>query len=232
MSKLYIISGSSKGLGKGLVEELISENKVIGLSRSNDFEHPNFKWIPLDFAKPDTLEDIELEITQEVVLINNAGWIGPIKKVGNQKASELTDLFNINVTSQFVLTNQIIKQLKGNPITIINISSGASTNPIDGWSAYCSSKSALDMFSYVLDKELKMQGIQARVYALAPGVIDSSMQADIRSSSEEEFSRLNDFKSMKEEGELVHPNQVAKKIIYLVNHPEKFQEVKVSVRDF
>lgn len=234
MSKLFIITGSSKGLGKGLVDALVSDHKVIGISRSNDFQHENFTWLKCDFVNPKSIDELSLELNaEEVILINNAGWIGPVKHIGNQDTSEVVDLFNINVSSVFAMTNKLVSWSKetGNKLTVINISSGAAQAVIDGWSAYCASKAAINSFSEILQHEAKLNNLPIRVHALSPGVIDSPMQAEIRTADSSDFSRIADFQGMKENGELQTAEETADKVLFILDNPEKFSDVLVSVRE-
>src|SRR5690606_10427041 len=87
---LYIITGSSKGLGKALAEQLTKsdQNLVVGISRSTMEEKDNFRPVELDLADTDLLlsqfDNIFPEGDfQNVFLINNAGWIGEIAPLGN-----------------------------------------------------------------------------------------------------------------------------------------------------
>lgn len=234
MSKLFIVTGSSKGLGRGLVENLVQNHPVIGISRSNDFEQENFTWLKCDFANPQSIDELSLELnTEEVVLINNAGWIGPVKHVGNQDTQEVVNLFNINVSSVFAMTNKLVLWTKetGKKLTVINISSGAATAVIDGWSAYCASKAAVNSFSEIVQHEANLNKLPIRVHAMAPGVIDSPMQAEIRTADSSDFSRIADFQGMKENGDLQTAEETAEKVLFILDNPERFSEVIVSVRD-
>ena len=234
MDKLFIVTGSSKGLGKGLVDALIKDHKVIGISRTNDFQHSSFTWLKCDFSQPASIDSLDLNIeADEIVLINNAGWIGPIKHVGNQSSQEIVDLFNINVSSVFAITNKLVSWTKktGNKLTVINVSSGAATAVIDGWSAYCASKAAINSFSEILQHESKLNKLPIRVHALSPGVIDSPMQAEIRNTESTDFSRVADFQGMKENDELQTAKETAEKVLFIIDNPDRFSEVLVSVRD-
>src|SRR5690606_33313433 len=86
---LYIVTGSSKGLGKALVEQLSGsdQNLVVGISRSAMEEKDNFLPIGLDLVDTDLLISRLDHIFpagdfQHVFLVNNAGWIGEIATLG------------------------------------------------------------------------------------------------------------------------------------------------------
>ncbi|MBO1261745.1 SDR family NAD(P)-dependent oxidoreductase [Bordetella holmesii] len=90
---------------------------------------------------------------------------------------------------------------------IINISSGAGRNPTAGWGVYCATKAAVDMYSRVLKTEHGASGV--RVVSLAPGIVDTGMQADIRSSDPQAFPGLTRFQDFHATGKLSAPADVA-----------------------
>jgi len=71
-----------------------------------------------------------------------------------------------------------------------------------------------------------------RLFSVAPGILDTDMQAKIRSAKPEDFPAVDRFKTYDLEDLLSSPAEVAEKIYYLVQHPEKFDEVVLDVRDF
>jgi benzil reductase ((S)-benzoin forming) len=86
------------------------------------------------------------------------------------------------------------------------------------------------MFSKVAAEDLKQKGF--KVYSLAPGIVDTEMQAEIRKADQSEFPALERFTKYKSEGQLSPAEEVADKIFYLLSHPELFPEVIQDVRDF
>jgi benzil reductase ((S)-benzoin forming) len=115
---------------------------------------------------------------------------------------------------------------------VINISSGAANSAIDGWSGYSSSKAALNQLSLVAEEESKLKGLGIKYYALSPGIIDTNMQKDIRSSSPENFSNRDKFLSYKKNGDLSSPEETAVKIHYLIENYSNFEEVVQDVRAY
>jgi NAD(P)-dependent dehydrogenase (short-subunit alcohol dehydrogenase family) len=71
---------------------------------------------------------------------------------------------------------------------VINISSGAAHNPLEGWSAYCSAKAGLAMLTSAIALECADAGV--RVFGLSPGVIDTDMQAAVRASGINRISQI------------------------------------------
>lgn len=238
---LYIITGSSKGLGKALTEQLTKsdQNLVVGISRSAMAGQDNFLPIALDLADTDLLisrlDSIFPEGDfQDVFLINNAGWIGEIASVGKLDPAGFQRIQAVNVVAPALLINEFVKrvQYQEGKKVVVNISSGAAVKAIDGWSGYCSSKAALNQLSLVAEEESKLRQLGIKYYALSPGIIDTSMQEEIRSASKEDFSNIEKFRAYKSHNQLSSPEEVAGKVLYLLNHTDKFPDVLQDVRDF
>jgi benzil reductase ((S)-benzoin forming) len=237
----YIITGTSRGLGKAFVEALLKDeqNFVFGISREQTIHHSRYKHLSLDLSDSNVLKNLQLPIdltANKLVLINNAGRLGDIKHVPNLDVEDVVTTYLLNNAAPVVLSSLFLSQtnhFKGERI-IINISSGAAHRPIDGWSVYCSSKSGLDMFTKVVNEELKLSGNHenTRCFSIAPGVVDTNMQQEIRSAESENFSSLQTFKDFKNNDELVAPNEVAKKIITILTDWKTIQDAVFSVRDY
>jgi len=240
--KYIFITGSSKGLGKALAELFLeqSNTQVIGIARTCTIQHENYTHHPLDLSNPEMVNSFtfpQLTDAEEILLINNAGMLNPIKKIGTFSAEEVSRNIQVNLTSPIVLSNHFIKQFQQLECKrmIINISSGAGKKPIDGWAAYCSTKSGLNMFSEVMQAEQNLISYvykRIRVIALSPGVIDTEMQAEIRESNSSDFSAVEQFKSYKQNGELQSAQQTAGKIISNLHLLFDKENVICSLRDY
>jgi benzil reductase ((S)-benzoin forming) len=238
---LYIITGASKGLGMALKNALLKlpHTSVIGISRSAQKPEDNFTPVQLDLGDAKSLIDKIAQIFpegayEEIVLINNAGWIGEIAYNGNLSPEAIVSIHAVNVIAPALLMNSFMKTYKhheGSKI-IVNISSGAAAKIVDGWSGYSASKAALNQMTMIAQRESDLKNMGFKLFALSPGVIDTPMQATIRSASQNEFSSLSKFKSLKEEGTLSTPEDIAQKVLYLIAHPNEFGEVLQDVRRF
>lgn len=150
------------------------------------------------------------------------------------KAEEVANAFHVNLVAPVLLTNSFLKFYDSAEVqkVIINVSSGAGKNAVDGWSVYCATKAGLDMFTRTIVEELKIDGKRnVFAFAVAPGIVDTAMQDHIRSVSAGDFSRLQHFIDYKNTDQLAHPDFVAQKFLAILEHPEKFKDVLFSVKD-
>jgi benzil reductase ((S)-benzoin forming) len=112
------------------------------------------------------------------------------------------------------------------------VSSGAGKNPVDGWSVYCATKAGIDMYTRTLAEELKIDGKKhIFAFAVAPGIVDTAMQDQIRTASSGDFSRVSAFIEYKNTDQLAHPDFVARKYLTILELPEKFKDVVFPVKD-
>ena len=234
----YFITGSSKGLGKSLAELLLQNenNFVFGYARSSSIIHKRYYHKHVDFANLEAVQKIkfpELKDAKKVVLINNAGVVGEIKHVGKLSNQKIMDCYTINLIVPTILTNEFVKtyQKVATEKLVLNISSGAAQSAIDGWSAYCATKAGLDMFSRVLQEESNIDKTNIKVLSIAPGIVDTEMQQQIRNSDTSNFSNLNRFVEYKKNGDLANAEETAKKIIRFIDEPNLAKDVVCSVRD-
>ncbi len=235
----YYITGTSRGIGKAMAEFLLRDpqNVVIGLSRTNSLSHPNFTFHKLDLCDLDAVRKFSFAYhpdAKKIWLINNAGALSQIKPVGKLNAEKIIRDYHLNLVAPSLLMNTFIDTFKGQACDrlILNISSGAGKNPIDGWSTYCASKAGLDLFSRVVDQEQKTTSKNdIRIFSIAPGVVDTQMQVDIRSAASADFSRLNDFHTYKNDNILADPHLIAEKYFSILAKLENPETIVFSVKD-
>jgi len=240
LNSLLILTGHSQGLGKAILDVYLKKGnfKVLGISRTSlKLDHPNFSELSIDLSDLDLLESKLSALFpsgdfMNILLINNAGWIGDVKPIGKLEAKKLRDQVNLNLLAPMYLINAFLGVYKANSAKkiICNISSGAASRPVEGWAGYCSTKAGLSMFSQVLAKENDDPSF--RVFSLAPGIVDTPMQGEIRKSNEADFPDISKFVSYKEKGDLSSPESVAQKVSYLMDHDSEFQDVIQDVRNF
>lgn len=231
---LFYITGTSSGIGLALANLLLQDknNTVVGISRRNTIKHPQYHHVVHDLSTPILMNIFETVDSsyQKIVLVNNAGMVGPIVFTGNQSYEQILQNYTVNLAAPTLLCNNFIATYKNHSAlkVIINVSSGAGKQAIESWSTYCASKAALDMLS----KVIQLEHPEFKVFAVAPGIVDTEMQDHIRNANSKDFPHLDRFISYKKNNELSTTNQVAKKYLKLVEEPELFDQVIFSVRDF
>lgn len=249
--KHYIVTGSSKGLGKSIVEELFHENHQIHcisrygnsiLVKKAEKMNANLLEYLFDLNNLNHLEElvnrvfsnIDLNSVDEIALINNAGVIHPITPIERCDAEGIISNIHVNLIAPMLLTKGFIQFTENLNIrkTIMNISSGAGKRPVPSWSSYCSSKAGLDLFSRTVAAEQVDSTYPVKVISVAPGVVDTNMQDEIRSSNVEDFSSVEQFRKYKEEGNLFSPEMVATKLVEILNKDSIENGSVLDVRQF
>jgi benzil reductase ((S)-benzoin forming) len=218
---IYIVTGVSRGMGKAIVELYLKKgHQVIGVGRSHSFSNENFSFVKCDLSDVESVKTVfqNHEFNEAVTLINNAGIIGTIQRLSDQKELDLGTVMTVNVTAPMLLLHAVYSKMKNKAdFTVANISSGAANRAIPSWASYCASKAALNMITEAFYLEEQEKGVDLKVYAVAPGVIDTGMQEQIRNTSLENFSALENFKQMKNEGVLFSAEEAASRLEKLLN---------------
>ena len=225
--RVFVITGISRGLGEKIAQELINNKEtVIGIGRNfteqqkedSRMNPDQFQVLNCDLSDISDVTNLIAKLERilsgkfnEIIFINNAGIIEPIKKIG--EFSNNVDIYNhinINYVSPSIIINSLVKLIENNmKLKILNITSGAAERPIEGWSLYCSTKKATKMFLDVLNEENNKVVIKH----IDPGVMNTEMQHSIRNSHEGDFPTVNQFRNYKETGRLLEPSDVAVKVL-------------------
>ena len=229
---MIFITGVSRGFGKAIAELYLSKGeKVTGIGRSSTIEHPNFSFIQCDLSNLEAVRNIQFtSFSEPVVLINNAGIIGEIKRLSDMDVSSIDEVMTVNVSAPIILTQSLYKMVENkDSFTLVNISSGAANRAIPSWASYCASKAALNMFTETFFLEEREKGNHPKVFAVAPGVIDTDMQGEIRATNPENFSSLSNFHALRDENKLFSPQEAAQRLDHLI-HSEQIEGVFIDLR--
>ena len=162
-NKNIIITGGSSGIGMNLKNKLVKLScNVIDFSQSNGHDITDYDEIK---------KYIDNNISNIDILINCAGYIEP-KNILDMELNEWNKHIDVNLTSIFFLTKNLINKFKNNGV-ILNISSPSSNKTRRGWSAYCCTKAALNSFTLNCSEELKEKNIM--VNAISPTKTNTPM---------------------------------------------------------
>ena len=233
----FFLTGDSSGIGSALAQIILQDesNILFGLSRRSREEKERFHPLQLDLidqAQVDKFHFPDIKDADKIILVNNAGMLGPVKPLFEQNNKEIEQVYNLNTIAVAKLIAKFIQKYEDEELLIINISSGAANNAIQGWSTYCSSKSALDMLTSVLIEDLKFRNINnVQVYSVSPGVIDTPMQGAIRNSEKENFALHGQFFDLKTNNELVNPKTASELIYKIFSEPQFFGDRFINLRN-
>ena len=123
------------------------------------------------------------------ILVNNAGVIEPIGALVQSDPTAWRRSIEVNLVGAYHAARATLpRMLEAGKGTVINVSSGAAHRPLEGWTAYCSAKAGLAMLTSAIALECADAGV--RVFGLAPGVIDTDMQAAVRASGINRISQI------------------------------------------
>jgi len=200
--KTVMITGASRGIGESAARAFAQAGaKVALLARSGDSIARIASEIgdaaiaiPCDVSRFKDVQsafDKTAKIFGEVnVLINNAGVIDPIGPLSLIDPKDFTRAIDINLMGVMHGMRIALPAMAGTGGgTIINISSGAATNAVEGWSAYCASKAAVLMLTRMGDTENRDAGL--RVMGLSPGTVATDMQREIKKSGVGPVAKLD-----------------------------------------
>ncbi|KAI0468823.1 short-chain dehydrogenase [Xylaria cf. heliscus] len=217
MSKAFIVTGASRGLGLAIARALLrGSHRVFLVARAEDAlralksEYGD----SVHYASAD-LSDLKVApgIVASAVkafggidgLVVNHSTLSPITKIFESDAEEWRRAFDINVFSAVALVKEAIPELRKSHGRVIFISSGASSNAYIGWGAYGTSKAALNH----LCAHLAIEEPTITAVTISPGKVDTAMQKQIREEGHASMSPdvHASFVAEHENGRLLNPDQ-------------------------
>jgi benzil reductase ((S)-benzoin forming) len=223
-----IVTGHSRGLGEAVASHLLSRGMPVlgivrGVSATLAERHRGaLTEVQLDLG--DTRAVAEwlrgaalrefLHGVEMAVLVNNAGIVQPTGPLPTQDVDTIARAVTVNVSAALMLSAAFIVATEhGGDRRILHVSSGAARNAYAGWSVYCATKAALDHHAraVTLDRTARL-----RISSVAPGVIDTDMQAEVRATTDDKLPSRQRFVDMKREGRLISPDQAGRGLVDLL----------------
>jgi benzil reductase ((S)-benzoin forming) len=231
MSKILIITGGSKGIGKGIIDAYQNEGfQIFSISRTKNQDFEAVKQIKFDLSRADGIaglltkifDDLNPEEVEKITLINNAGTLGKIGRV--EDITDIEKTVSLNTIAPLILTSTFISLTKNWECKkqVISISSGAAQKPYYGWTVYCATKAAIDMMTKTIALEQDSIENGVKIIAIYPGVVDTEMQAQIRTSDKQSFASIDRFLELKATNSLANATTVGKQI-FAISHDEKIE---------
>lgn len=219
--KRAVVVGASRGLGAALARHLAAEGAAVALvARSRERAAEVARSIGATGARAiavggdaaryadmqRAMAECGARLGRADILVNNAAVIEPIARFVETDPAAWAENIGVTLLGAYHAARAFLADGAAAGRVIVNVSSGAAHQPLEGWSAYCAAKAGLHMLTLALAAELGEQGL--RVYGYAPGLVDTAMQETIRASGINPISR-------KRRDELAPADEPARIIAYL-----------------
>jgi NAD(P)-dependent dehydrogenase (short-subunit alcohol dehydrogenase family) len=250
MPHLTILTGASRGMGLAMAQQLLAAgHDLLCIARHiNDALAAQAvqagrrceQW-PQDLARGDTaaarletwLQAQDGGALASVTLINNAGLVPRIASVDDIPATQLAEAMRVDLEAPMLLAGAFLRATASwqVPRRILNISSGLGRRPMAAQAAYCTAKAGLDHFSRCVALEQAALPNGARICSLAPGVVDTDMQVQLRGADAARFPDRDRFVGLKDKGMLSSPDQAAARVLAYLERADFGSNPVADVRD-
>jgi benzil reductase ((S)-benzoin forming) len=254
MQDLVILTGASRGLGLAMARELIAPGRpLLCLSRQtrpdlNDLARTRgatvMQWsVDLADAAPvaarlgQWLSQLDAPSVASLTLINNAGMIPEIAPLEHSPPAGIANALRVGLEAPMLLTAAFLNASGAwvdagwrGPRKVLNISSGLGRRAMASQAPYCAAKAGMDHFTrcVALDEARREHG--ARIVSLAPGVIDTDMQTQLREGDPGRFPDRARFEELHRQQQLTSPEDAAARVLAWLRHPDFGREPVADVR--
>jgi benzil reductase ((S)-benzoin forming) len=237
-----IVTGASRGLGLAIAAQLLQQgHRVLSIARGTPaLEHERLIAWHADLAEPEIaagrltqwLEAMAPASVPAINLINNAGVVSRLAPLADIDAADLSNALRVGLEAPLVLTAAFLRATRGwaAPRKVLLISSGLGRRAMAGSASYCAAKAGMDHLARAIALEQAAEPNGARVCALAPGVIDTDMQIQLRAGDPALFPERARFVGLKDDGLLDSPSAAAAKVIAFLHKPGFGDEPVADVR--
>ena len=245
---LFILTGGSRGMGLAIAEQLLQTgNSLLCISRNTNPDlaeaaqkaHvPLTQWIH-DLADGEGASKRLREWLQSqnpadfasASLINNAGVIPPIAPLRQSQPADLALALRVGLEAPMALCAAFLGATDNWPVPrkVLNISSGLGRYPMASQAGYCAAKAGMDHFTRCLALDEALHANGAKVCSLAPGVIDTDMQVQLRGAAGEVFPDQSKFLQLKALGQLSSPAKAAEQVLRFLARPDFGREPVADV---
>ena len=197
--------------------------RVIDISRRGA---PGLEHFQADLSRPESWSAVAELFAKEldgyegehVVFVHSAGTLEPMGFSGEIDPAGYARQVLLNSAAPQVLGDAFLRAARSckAPCTLLFIGSGAATTVYEGWSAYCAGKAAVDHWVRTVGAEQERRGGHCRLLAVAPGLVETAMQEQIRAVTEEVFPQAERFRELSRQGAMRSPDAAARDLWDLV----------------
>jgi benzil reductase ((S)-benzoin forming) len=247
---LTVLTGASRGMGLAMAEQLIAAgHDLLCISRTHNDSlglRATAKGVrceqwPQDLARADAAA-IRLEAWlaaragegyASVTLINNAALLPRVAPLAQIPPMEVADALRIDLEAPMLLTGAFLRATDNWQAQrkVLNISSGSGRRPMASQATYSAAKAGMDHFTRCVALEEAGKPNGAKLCSLAPGVIDTDMQTQLRGADPKEFADIGYFVDLKEKGVLNTPAEAAARVLAVLSRPDFGANPVADVRD-
>jgi NAD(P)-dependent dehydrogenase (short-subunit alcohol dehydrogenase family) len=217
---LVFVTGGSSGIGQAMLHSLpFSPARVFDVSRRGA---AGYEQLRMDLADPASWPRVADLFRREVngfagdrvVFIHCAGTLTPIGFSGEEDAAAYARAVLLNSAAPQVLGDAFLRAARGTraPCQLLMIGSGAARNVYAGWTSYGAGKAAVDQWVRTAGAEQELRGGRCHVVSVAPGLVETPMQQEIRATPSKRLPDVLRFHEVYEKGELRDPADVAREI--------------------
>jgi NAD(P)-dependent dehydrogenase (short-subunit alcohol dehydrogenase family) len=247
---LTVVTGASRGMGLAIAQQLADAgHDLLCVSRKTNAaleEHARQRGVqceqwPQDLARAAVaaarletwLEGKAALPYESVTLINNAALIPPAAPIGAVPLDDLAEGLRVDLEAPLLLTSAFLRATQSWKAQrkVLNISSGLGRRAMASQALYCAAKAGMDHFTRCVALEEAQRPNGAKVCSLAPGVIDTDMQVQLRASDPGQFPDIGYFTGIKEQGALASPEEAARRVIAYLARPDFGSNPVGDVRD-
>jgi benzil reductase ((S)-benzoin forming) len=249
---LYIITGASRGMGLGIAEQLLAPNHILlcvsrktnaALAANAASKGVSLEQWPQDLSDgafaSDRLHDWlrAQNATQfaSATLINNAALLPKIAPLREVSYLDIAAALRVGLESVMQLTAAFLHGTNDWQAArkVLNISSGNGRRAMPSQATYSAVKAGMDHFSRVvaLEEAANPTGNGAKIVSLAPGIIDTDMQTQLRDADPAAFPDQSVFINFKTNGDLLTPEAAAKRVLAYLSRIDFGADAVADVRD-
>ena len=243
---LTVLTGASRGMGLAMAEQLLRTGQyLVCISRQTNAQLVAPVGSTLEQWQADLADSVSAAqrlghwLRQQnpaqwtsVTLINNAGVLAQLTPLRDADAGELSRALRVGLEAPMQLTAAFLAATRGWPgqRRVLNISSGLGRRAMAASASYCAAKAGMDHFTRCVALDEARQPNGAKVCSLAPGVIDTDMQAQLRGADASTFADQGAFADLHRNGQLASPGNAAARVLAYLGRADFGVEPVADVR--